>query len=346
MKSFARVYTPSCGRGVIRTSNVDFCVDEILGFPPDGEGNHILLHIEKKETNTDWLVQQLVRFVGVKAVDIGYAGKKDRHAHTKQWLSIHMSGVTEPDWEQFNTEQYRILAVHRHRRKLRPGCLQGNHFELVIRDLDVDWSLLDARLQKIKYSGVPNYFGEQRFGYNNLESAKKWLAGNKSKIKKTQQSIYISVLRSYMFNCILDYRVREKNWNRVLGGDVMMLSGSHSCFVAEDHDALLQQRLSEQDIAPTGPLCGLGESLVCGEAKALEQAVLIPYQGWIDALVVKKVKQRRRSLMLFLSDMVWQFEPDAACMKLSFTLPAGSYATVVLRELIEYKNAQRSVNAI
>ncbi len=346
MKSFSRVYTPSCGRGVIRVSNADFCVDEILGFSPDGEGNHILLHIEKEATNTEWLVQQLVRFVGVKAVDIGYAGKKDRHAHTKQWFSIHMSGVTEPDWDQFNTDQYNILAVHRHRKKLRRGCLQGNRFELVIRNLDVDWTQLEARLQKIKYSGVPNYFGEQRFGYNNLESAKKWLAGHKPKIKKTQQSIYISVLRSYMFNCLLDYRVRESNWNRVLEGDVMMLSGSNSCFVAENHDALLQQRLNEQDVAPTGPLCGLGESLVGGEVKALEQAVLAPCQGWIDALIVKKVKQRRRSLMLFLSDMAWQFEPERACMKLSFTLPSGAYATVVLRELIEYTDEQRSVNPV
>jgi len=346
MKSFSRVYTPSCGRGVIRMSNSDFFVDEILGFLPDGEGNHVLLHIEKKATNTEWLVQQLIRFVGVKGVDIGYAGKKDRHAHTKQWFSIHMSGVTEPDWDQFNTDEYKILAVHRHRKKLRPGCLQGNRFELVIRNLDVDWTLLEARLEEIKYSGVPNYFGEQRFGYNNLESAKKWLTGHKRKIKKTQQNIYISVLRSYMFNCLLDYRVREKNWNQVLEGDVMMLSGSHSCFLAESHDTLLQQRLNEQDVAPTGPLCGLGESLVDGEVKALEQAVLAPCQDWIDALVVKKVKQRRRSLILFLSDMAWQFEQDRACMKLSFTLPGGSYATVVLRELIEYTDEQRSVNAI
>jgi len=344
MNSLARVYSPSCGHGVIRMSSADFFVDEILGFSPDGEGNHVLLHIEKKETNTEWLVRQLVRFVGVKGVDIGYAGKKDRHAHTKQWLSIHMSGVVEPDWDQFNTDQYKILAVHRHRKKLRPGYLQGNRFTLVVRDLEADEIFLEARLQKIQQSGVPNYFAEQRFGHNNLESAKKWLAGRQKKTKKSQRSLYISVLRSYLFNCLLDYRVRAGSWNQVLDGDVMMLSGSRSCFVADTQDDSLQQRLSEHDIAPTGPLCGSGDVLVQGQVKALEQLVLAPHQGWIDALVVKKVKQRRRSLMLPLSDMSWQYEKSAACLTIRFTLPSGAYATAVLRELIDYRDQQKKTN--
>ena len=341
MKSFSRAYSPSCGSGAIRSSSDDFFVDEILGFPADEEGNHVLLHIEKKETNTEWLVKQLTRFVGVKPVDIGYAGKKDRHAHTRQWLSVHMSGVVEPDWMAFNTDQYQILAVHRHRKKLRPGYLQGNRFEIIVRDLAIDEPLLEARLQQIKHFGVPNYFGEQRFGRNNLESATRWLTRGGPRIKKSQQSIYLSVLRSYLFNCLLDHRVRKGNWNQILNGDVMMLAGTHSCFVADAQDASLQQRLKEHDITPTGPLWGVGDPLVQGKVKELEAEVLESYQHWQSFLEGKKVKQQRRSLMLLLGDMDWQYNNEGSKLQLCFTLPSGSFATSVLRELLDYVDCQK-----
>ena len=116
------------GSGVIRSCADDFQVDEVLGFSADGEGEHLLVQIRKRETNTQWLAGQLAQLAGIDKKDVGFAGMKDRHAVTTQWFSLGMAGRSEPDWQALEGELIEVLAVHRHTKKLRRGNLRGNHF--------------------------------------------------------------------------------------------------------------------------------------------------------------------------------------------------------------------------
>ena len=136
--------------GAIRTTPEDFQVDEDLGFELSGEGEHACLHIRKRNANTDFIAKQIARLAGVKNMDVSYAGLKDRHALTTQWFSVYLSSKPEPDWSQLNSDEVEVLEVVRHNRKLRRGSLKGNHFKLVVRDLQGDSSALEQRLQTIR----------------------------------------------------------------------------------------------------------------------------------------------------------------------------------------------------
>ena len=174
--------------GVIRSCPEDFQVDEILGFEPDGDGEHYLLQIRKRNTNTEWLARQLAKFVQIKPMDVSFAGLKDRNAVTTQWFSVRIPGLDSPDWTNFNKDDYQIIRAERHRRKLRRGSLKGNSFTIKVRDCNGDMQTVDDRLQAIKQQGVPNYFGEQRFGHHgdNLAMANMMLTEGK-KIKNRQK---------------------------------------------------------------------------------------------------------------------------------------------------------------
>ena len=157
----------------LRTAPEDFEVHEVLGFEPDGVGDHALLLIQKRNTNTEWLARNLAKFAGVKQVDVGYGGLKDRNAVTSQWFSVNLSGKTEPDWSQLESAETRVLRVTRNRRKLKRGAHHGNRFVITLRDVRGEASDLEARLHAIRTHGVPNYFGAQRFGIdaNNIAQA-------------------------------------------------------------------------------------------------------------------------------------------------------------------------------
>lgn len=324
--------------GVIRSCVEDFQVDEVLGFEPDGQGEHFLLHIQKKNTNTEWLARQLARFVDIKPMDVSFAGLKDRNAITSQWFSVRLPGTTEPDWQAFSTEDYQVLRAERHSRKLRRGSLQGNRFSLVIRELNGDVDALLNRLQQIKQQGVPNYFGEQRFGHDgeNLSMANMMLVEGKRIKNRQKRSMYISAARSYLFNQVCSARVANHSWLTGLDGDAMMLSGSHSFFVAESIDTEIQQRLQQDDVQPTGPMWGRGLLATQGEAHVFEEQVLQPYSEWLSGLEQLGLKQERRALCVKPADMSWQVDQQQQLLDLQFTLPAGSYATSVLREVLKY----------
>ena len=159
--------------GRIRTRCEDFKVDEITAVSPDDEGEHLLLQLRKVGINTDWLAARLAEAFGVSRREVSYAGRKDRHAVTTQWFSVRQTDARPDGWQTRLPENVDVLAVHRHRRKLRRGALAGNRFVIVVRDLDGEVESLPARVEHIKAEGVPNYFGEQRFGHQlgNLASA-------------------------------------------------------------------------------------------------------------------------------------------------------------------------------
>jgi tRNA pseudouridine13 synthase len=325
--------------GIIRSTPEDFRVDEILGFDPDGEGEHVLLHIEKRNCNTAWLAGELARFAGVAPRDVSYGGLKDRNAVTTQWFSLRLAGRAEPDWQQFKPEQVTLLEWRRHRRKLRRGTQRGNRFHILIRELQGDRDELEQRLTTIKQQGVPNYFGEQRFGRgeSNLAMAERLFVGNLKKPGRTERGLYISAARSYLFNQVLASRVTSGDWNRPLPGDLMTLDGRRSHSLAEEIDGELIRRAAALEIHPSGPLHGRGGRESTMEVAELEQSILQPFVSWREGLESCGLKQERRALRLRVDELAWSW-PESDSLELEFILTKGSYATVVLRELIDYQS--------
>ena len=327
------VYGQPSGTGKIRSVPEDFIVRENLSFEPSGSGEHAFLQIQKTGENTEYVARQLARFAGVRQRDVSYAGLKDRHAVTTQWFSVWLPGKADPDWSLFESDSIKVLHAVRHARKLKRGVLSGNSFELNIRDWQGDKDKTIAQLQLIKANGIANYFGTQRFGHEgqNVTKALELFQGKKA--GREQRSIYLSAARSYLFNQVLAYRVVQQNWNQPVAGDTFVFDQSHSYFKSEQPDQDIVRRLSANAIHPAGPLWGRGEMGVSADALAIEQSVLERYPDLVQGLLKSEVDMDRRSLRVCVQDLQWQFISDAI-LQLRFTLPAGSYATSVLRELI------------
>jgi len=326
----------------IRAVPEHFQVIEQLPFEPDGVGGHVWLKIQKRGINTDWLAGELAKFAGVPQVAIGYAGLKDRHAVTTQWFSVNMEGVEHPNWSEFETDDINIVEQTFHGKKLKRGVLAGNYFKLTLTELEGEQGDWQQALEAIQQNGVPNYFGEQRFGHHgsNLNRADHWFVTGKAPKKRNQKSIYLSAARSWLFNLILAERINKANWNQALVGDVMALAGTKaSSFVCEMVDEEVKTRVASMDIHPTAALWGRGHSLNHADSLQLEQAVLHDWSDWQHGLEKAGLSQERRPCRLFPKDFTWQFL-DQGQLQLSLFLPAGSYATAVLRELAVITDAQ------
>ena len=338
INNMAYAYQRPCLAGVIRTFPEDFKVDEKFAFEATGEGEHALLHIKKVDTNTDWLSRQISQLAGVRKVDVSYAGLKDRNAVTTQWFSVWLPGKPDPDWSLLNSEKVEVLTTCRHNRKLRRGSLRGNQFTLIVRQIEGETSDLEDRMNMIKQKGVPNYFGEQRFGIDgkNLEKAEIMFGGRREK-DRFKRSIYLSAARSAMFNDVLSQRVEMNKWADAISGDVMLLDNSRSHFLALEIDEKITQRLKEHDIHPSGPLWGKGELLSKGAVAELESKLPSKYEVFDIGLKNARLEQDRRSLRLSVKDLEWEYDKKNKLLNLSFFLPAGGYATSVLREIVKTK---------
>lgn len=335
-EQFALAYEPLNITADFKTSVEDFVVDERLPFDLSGEGEHAWLHIQKRNNNTDWVAKLLAKAAGVRSRCVGFAGLKDRHGLTSQWFSVHLPGMEDPDWSVIESDEIRILEACRHSRKLRRGALKENRFQIVLRNLTSEKKgldkLLGERCQRIAEQGVPNYFGEQRFGHQlgNLASAAEMFTNKKLRLPRNKKSIYLSAARSWIFNNILSQRVEQGLWNQRVTGDVFMLKGKTACFWDDDSSAL-NDRLKSGEIHPTAVLWG--EGALRSKARVAEQEIRIVDENPVfrDGLTEFKVKQMRRSMRVIPSDMVWESSADE--LTLAFNLPAGSYATMVLREI-------------
>lgn len=318
LPDWARAHGRPLFAATLRAIPDDFQVTEIIDWPFSGEGEHDYLWIEKTGANTEWVARQLARHAEVPARDVGYAGLKDRHAVTRQWFSVPR--WHEPDWAALAVEGVRVLQSARHHKKLRRGAHTGNAFRIRLRGpaAATHAEALAERIEVIREQGVPNYFGEQRFGRGgaNLELADAWASGKR--LPRHQRSLAISTVRSYLFNVTLDERVREGTWNRLVPGDVANLDGTGSVFAVEVVDAELERRCAAMDIHPAGVLAG-------------ENASSGPDE-WRSALTRARVEPGTRSLRLRVVDLDLEIARDAAVV--AFTLGRGAFATAVLRELV------------
>ncbi|NMP29938.1 tRNA pseudouridine(13) synthase TruD [Thalassotalea sp. M1531] len=323
--------------GEIRSSNSDFKVFEILPFSATGEGEHLLLHIEKSGENTTWVARQLAKHFGVKEMAVSYAGLKDRNAITQQWFGIHLPGKPNDDLSAFNIPNVKILSYARHNKKLRTGALIGNRFELTLRNVTAIDDAIE-RFEQIVHSGVPNYFGEQRFGFDgsNLNKALSLFNGQKIKDRK-KRGMYLSAARSYIFNQIIAKRIAQNAFLSPVIGDVFMLTGSQSIFKSTEVDDDIIQRVAKHEIDITASMWGAGDLLTAIDALAIESSVKDNNQQLCDGLENFGLKQERRRMRLsMLQPNV--VKVDDKTLTLSFILPAGSYATAILREVINYKD--------
>lgn len=324
--------------GRLRSTPTDFVVHEELGFEPEGDGEHVFLHLEKVGLNTTDLAQRLSTLSGIHLRDISFSGMKDRHAVTRQWFSVRMAGKPEPDWSHLSeAEDVTVLQVSRHRRKLKRGVHRGNRFRVVLRQLSGDRALMESRLQAIKTQGAPNYFGEQRFGRDgsNLEQAMRWVDSGGRRLSRNKRSMYLSVLRSQLFNVLLADRVEHGDWNRVIAGDCCILAGTRSQFHCDQPDADIAARCASGDLHPALPLWGREVENLGGQAQARRQLAVHDFQAAAGFLIAQGLDLDWRPSRLMADDFCWQFCDDDS-LQLEFRLGAGSFATALLAEFARY----------
>ncbi|MDH5517182.1 MAG: tRNA pseudouridine(13) synthase TruD [Gammaproteobacteria bacterium] len=325
-----------------KTEHDDFLVDEIMPVSCSGEGEHVWLQITKQGCNTEHVAKELQKFAQVKQVAVSYAGLKDRHGITTQWFSVQLPGQQGPDWHQLDCDSFQVQQICRHSRKLKRGTLSGNRFNIRLSELQGEQALWQQQLELIATKGVPNYFGQQRFGHSmgNLSRATELIAGNKMRrLKPFKRGLYLSAMRSWIFNRIVSQRLVETSFDQPLVGDVYMLAASQACFDdALGEDDLL--RLSQADIHITAALWGRGQAMVSAQAAQLEQAVVAEFSDFTSALEQAGLKQERRAMRLMPAQMQWQFGSDNT-LSVSFELIKGSYATAVLRELCQIKDMSK-----
>ena len=317
---------------LIRQQPEDFQVDEIPVVEAAGSGEHALLCIRKTGLNTEQVARQLAKFAEVKPMAVSYAGQKDRHAVTTQYFSVQLPGRPDPDWSELASEQLQVLSATRHNRKLKRGALKGNRFRIRLADFKGDMASLEQRVKDIRETGVPNYFGEQRFGRanSNLHNALAMFSHNK-RLSRAQRSMALSAARSYLFNLIVAERIMDGSWNKLQIGDFAILNASHGGFRVEQVDDELLQRLVDFDIHPSAPLHGEGELHSRGGIADLEKTVLQTSPEFCQGLEKARLKTERRAMRLPVPDLL--LEEDNGVV-LAFSLSRGCFATSVLREIL------------
>jgi len=359
---------PPIKQALYKAKPEDFVVNERLEVDFTGQGEHLWLHIKKSGINTAYLAKLLSEWADIPLRDVGYSGLKDRQALTTQWFSLRLPKKQKPDSDFAPVdikehETVKIIAEHWHNKKLNRGTHNANQFVITLRDIEFakdqtlgDKSSVEQHLQTISKTGVPNYFGPQRFGFggNNIREAlnlfarplKSTSSAKKKNKRKSalreQNSMELSAARSLIFNQILAARVQDGSWNTGLNGEVFNLNGSGSIFASEHMDETLQARVASGDIHPTAVMWGAGNDKVAGDAAELENTV-VQQDALLAALATgleqREVKAQRRALRLPVEDLSWRWadeQDEEQTLVLSFTLTTGSFATSVLASVVEH----------
>ncbi|HEV8321300.1 MAG TPA: tRNA pseudouridine(13) synthase TruD [Myxococcota bacterium] len=332
--------------GTLKDEPDDFIVEEVPAYEPNGAGDHLWLWVEKRDVEASALLDRLAAALGVRHTELGAAGRKDRRAVTRQWVSAPLArGRAAPEAEAIDAGPgVRVLRVARHANKLRTGHLRGNRFIVRIRDVesgaDVALQRARAKLQLLEARGLPNGYGEQRFGGGAAQLAfgHAVLKGEaRAPRDKRRARFLLSAVQGDLFNRYLAARMTRGLWGRALAGDVMKKEDTGGIFVCTD-PAADQARLDALAIHPTGPMYGEEMRAAEGEAAALEAEVLAGAGlGAEDLARVRRLAAgTRRPLRVLVREVaVRADERDGrADLVAAFFLPKGSYATVLLRELM------------
>jgi tRNA pseudouridine13 synthase len=334
-----------------------FLVEEIPAYAPAGEGTHTFLFVEKSGLTTFDAIAAVAAAVGVAARDVGYAGLKDKQATTRQWLSINVATLKGPPFPpaigpagEGPAVPYpigpglTILAAARHPHKLRLGHLRGNRFEVVLTGSasDDDLAALRARFEELAARGVPNRYGEQRFGADagNASRGLDLLRGARHERDKRKRKLMLSALQSAVFNRALELRATRGALTAVIPGDVLKKTDTGGLFVSTEPE-VDQRRVDAGELVPTAPLPG-GREIEPPPgtpARALEDEAIAAVGATREdfARGGRDLPGARRPVLLRLADAAFCEEASAhlgtRAVRLRFTLPAGGYATVVVSSL-------------
>jgi tRNA pseudouridine13 synthase len=326
-----RAHGAPLGPARLKGSPEDFTVEEELGFVADGGTAHVLLKVRKREQDTLEVARALARIAKVLPREVGFAGLKDRLAVATQWFSVPARPAAV-DWLGQAGPGFEVLEAASHSRKLRRGALRGNSFRVVLRGLTADADALERRLAAIVARGVPNYFGPQRFGRDgsNLDALARWCGGGHLPRGREARAFVLSAGRALVFNAVLGRRVADGSWTTLLTGERVNLDGSNSWFVAAAIDTELRKRLVHLDVHPTGPLPGRAARPE-DAAPAAERELLTEFARLAARLEEAGLEAARRPLRVMPRDFAATRAGPA--LALQFALPAGSFATAVVREI-------------
>lgn len=319
-----------------RSHREDFEVEEVPAYPPSGAGDHVLVFIEKTGITTREAVLRLCRATGSDPHAAGWAGLKDKHAVTRQWLSLY--GTTPESVLSVTVEGLQVLEAARHPHKLRTGHLRANRFRIRLRDFDsARIGDLHRALDQIESQGLPNYYGEQRFGREglNVERALSWVLGTSRAPRSSfQRKLEMSALQSELFNAVVAERIAEGALGRVRPGDLVKKHDTGGLFVAQDVEEA-QLRADRWEISPTGPIFGTKMRWPEAAARVREEAVL-QARGLCHADFAKwkRVAPGTRRFVRAPIEKVTR-TVRGNVVELDFALPAGSYATILIREILK-----------
>lgn len=313
--------------GRIREVPEDFIVEERPLYLPEGSGSHAYAWVEKRGLTTRDLVVALLR-EGLKEQEIGVAGLKDKHAITRQWLSVpnrHAAALESLS----GLEGVRVLTTSRHRNKLGIGHLRGNRFTVRVRGGDAERAA--AVLSILEAEGVPNYFGPQRFGRfgSNAVDGLKLIRGEHVPGGHRLKRFFLSALQSQLFNHMLAARLARGLYGQVVVGDWAKKRETGGVFVVETE--LENERARRGEISATLPLYGKKVRPSAGAAGVLEGETLAHFGlRWSE---FSARKGSRRPSRIFLEET--RLIPEADGYTLAFSLQKGSFATGVLREVMK-----------
>ncbi len=324
--------------GALKEQPEDFEVEEIPAYPPSGDGGFLYLWLEKRDLGADYFTKQIARRLNLGPGEVGMAGLKDRRAVTRQWVSVPASA--EPNLSRLDGEGIRVLQVSRHTNKLRTGHLHGNRFKVLVRNPTTsDDAAVRALVDRLREQGLANFYGPQRFGNHGetLSLGFALLRGETPERKVRNpflKRLALSAVQSAVFNHYLGCRLVDGLLRRVLPGDVMAKYPFGGMFVAEEVDRE-QPRFDAREIVTAGPIVGRKTFAAQGEAAEREAATLAALE-LTPALFSgfgKLLQGTRRHNLVYVDDLAWEKTTVGVCF--TFSLPAGSYATVLLREIMK-----------
>lgn len=321
--------TPGTG-GRLRSVPEDFRVEEVPAYPLSGEGEHLYLHLEKTGHTTAHVLRELCTQLGVRDRDVGVAGLKDRHAVTTQWISV--PARYEARAAAFEMDGVRLLEAARHGNKLGLGHLRGNRFVVRVRGEPGTADAAAAALALLAAQGVPNYFGPQRFGLHglNAEEGLKVLRGE-SRLRDPRVRRFLTTsVQSLIFNRFLSLRLSRGLFDRLLAGDMAKKHDTGGVFLVEDAPAETP-RAQRGEVSATGTLFGKKAKPLTLDAGELEREALAAF-GLTPEVFASRRGDRRLTRVFPEGTEV---RPEEDGYTVAFTLPKGSFATSVLRELMK-----------
>ncbi len=328
--------------GILRPDPEDFLVDEVLPYAPSGEGDHLFVRFEKVGLNTPDAVARIVRAAGLgngrrMPPEVGFAGLKDRHARTRQWMSLPCNPKAElPDLSEAESDDLKIIETIRHNHKLRRGHQRGNHFEIVLRDLpEGGGARALATLERLRTTGVPHAFGPQRFGRDgdNDQVALSFIRGaTRAPRDRRLRDLLLSALQSRIFNRLLAVRIERGLFDTLILGDLVQKHESGGMFTAEDL-AVDQLRAEQMEISPTGPMPGKKMRQPNHAAADLETEII--GEMGLSPEEIRKLGPGTRRLLRYPLAPEAELDVQQDCMTLKVFLPSGAYATVLLDEIVK-----------